>query len=77
MSVGTLFDASSSCPRFLKRDVFGIGDPSLLNIEVGVFGQKVEDALPSEARYACLYWMSHLPLVDHNDDAVMTPWCRP
>ena len=57
--------------KFLKRDVAGIGDPALLNTEAEGFEQKVENALPSEARYACLYWMSHLSLVDHGDEAVV------
>jgi hypothetical protein len=57
--------------KFLKRDMADIGDPSLLNNEVEGFEHKVEDALPSEARYACLYWMSHLSRVDQGDEAVV------
>ena len=34
----------------------GIGDPSLLNSEVKGFEEKVEDAIPTEVRYACWYW---------------------
>ena len=49
----------------------GIGDPSLLNSEVEDFDRKVKDAIPSELRYACRYWASHLSRVKHGDEAVV------
>jgi hypothetical protein len=57
--------------KLLKRDMAGIGDPSLLNREVKEFDQKVQDAIPSEVRYACRYWASHLSCVEHGDDDVV------
>jgi hypothetical protein len=35
------------------------------------FEQKVQDAIPSELRYACLYWTSHLSWVEYGDEAVV------
>ena len=55
----------------LKRDLAGISDPLLLNIEVDDFDQKVEDAMPLEVRYACRYWTAHLLRVEHGDEAVV------
>ena len=48
-----------------------IKDPSLLNAEVEGLEQKVEDAVPSEARYACRYWATHLSCVEHGDEDVI------
>jgi len=42
--------------RFLKRDMAGISDPSLLNEEVDGFEEKVREAVSPEVRYACRYW---------------------
>ena len=57
--------------KFLKRDLANIRDPSLINTKVEEFDQKVQDAVPSEVRYACLYWTAHLSCVVHGDEAVM------
>jgi hypothetical protein len=55
----------------LKRDVAGIGDPSLLNSEVDGFEAKVASALPLEVQYACRFWGSHLSHVEIGDEKVM------
>ena len=56
---------------FLKRDMAGIRDPTLLNSEVEGFEQKVWDAISSELRYACLYSTAHLSCVEYGDEVVM------
>ena len=56
---------------FFKRDMAGISDPSLLNDEVDGFEQKVNNALPTEAQYACKFWASHLMHVEFGDQAVV------
>ena len=52
---------------FLKRDVAGVSDLSLLNREVNGFEQKVREALSPEVQYACKYWASHLSQVQFGD----------
>ncbi|KAF9518945.1 hypothetical protein BS47DRAFT_1337839, partial [Hydnum rufescens UP504] len=49
---------------FLKQDVAGISDFSLLNSEVEGLEGKARDALPAEVQYACRYWASHLSSVE-------------
>ncbi|KAF9503715.1 hypothetical protein BS47DRAFT_1402150, partial [Hydnum rufescens UP504] len=56
---------------YLKRDVAGIEDASLLNSEVDGFGAKVANALPPEAQYACQFWGSHMSYVEVGDEKVM------
>jgi hypothetical protein len=57
--------------RFLKRNVAGISDPSLLNSEVDGFEGKVRDALSPEVRYACRYWAIHLSCVELGDEMMV------
>ena len=57
--------------QYLRRDIAGIGDPSLLNSEVKEFEQRVRRAILPELRYACLYWTSHLLCVEHGDKDVI------
>ncbi|KAF9514157.1 hypothetical protein BS47DRAFT_1329073, partial [Hydnum rufescens UP504] len=45
---------------FLKQDIAGISDLSLLNSEVEGLDEKVRDGLSAELQYACRYWASHL-----------------
>jgi NACHT domain len=56
---------------FLKRDVAGISNPSLLNKEVDGFEGKVRDALLPEVRYACRYWATHLSCVELGDEVMV------
>jgi len=56
---------------YLKRDVAGIEDASLLNSEVDGFEAKVANALPLEAQCACQFWVSHLSRVEVGDEKVM------
>ncbi|KAF9518438.1 hypothetical protein BS47DRAFT_1389076 [Hydnum rufescens UP504] len=49
---------------FLRQDVAGISDVSLLNSEVKGLGEKVRGALSAEVQYACRYWASHLSCVE-------------
>jgi AAA ATPase domain len=56
--------------QFLKRDIAGISDPSLLNEEVDGFEEKVREAVSPEVRYACRYWASHMVCVGFGDEMV-------
>jgi hypothetical protein len=56
---------------YLKRNLTGIRDPSLLNCEVKDFEQEVDNTVPFELRYACRYWAAHLSCVEHGDEAVV------
>jgi hypothetical protein len=42
----------------LKEDICGQGDPGVLLSDVNV--SRVQECLPPEAQYACLYWVRHL-----------------
>lgn len=54
----------------LKQDIAGIGDASLLNVEVEEFERRVENAIVLEVRYACRFWTAHLSFAEHGDSAV-------
>jgi hypothetical protein len=53
--------------NYLRWDVAGVSNPSLLNREVEGLEGKVRDALPPEVQYACRYWASHLSHVELGD----------
>ena len=42
----------------LKQDICGLRAPSILAADVE--SSRVEQALPPELRYTCLYWIQHL-----------------
>jgi hypothetical protein len=42
---------------FLKQDICGQKAPGTLVTDIGI---RVEDYLPPEVRYACIYWVQHL-----------------
>ncbi|KAF9506343.1 hypothetical protein BS47DRAFT_1428372, partial [Hydnum rufescens UP504] len=50
--------------RFLRQDIVGISDVSLLNSEVERLDEKVGNALSEEVQYACRHWVSHLSCVE-------------
>ena len=53
---------AKSCIRlmstFLKQDVCEVNAPGTLATQIE--GSRVEQCLPNEVRYACLYWIQHL-----------------
>jgi hypothetical protein len=54
----------------LKQDICGLDAPGTLLADVA--GSHVEQCLPSELQYACLYWVQHLhksnsQISDHDD----------
>jgi len=55
---------ASSCLQLmithLKRDICNIKDPSKLNDEVAGLENRVQDAIPSWLRYACVHWGQHI-----------------
>ena len=66
---------AESCIRLmstaLKRDVCCLDSPGVLATNVD--GSQVEQCLPSEVQYACLYWVQHLQKGDvqlHDNDQV-------
>ena len=44
----------------LGQNVNGIQDETVWNIDVADLEGRVKEALPSELRYACLHWESHM-----------------
>jgi hypothetical protein len=56
--------------NFLKQDICGVVDPGTLATDVE---SRVEQCLPPEVQYACLYWVQHLQNSSdqlHDDDQV-------
>ena len=56
--------------RELRRDICGIRDPSLLNIEVPDLHTHMAKAIPSYLRYACRHWSTHLSSGDLLDEVL-------
>ena len=52
----------------LKQDMAGIKDETMPNDDVVEFNEKVDRALPSQLRYACLHWASHVAAIRHADE---------
>ena len=46
--------------KFLRQNMAEIQDETMLNVEVAGLEERVEKAIPSELRYACLHWASHV-----------------
>jgi hypothetical protein len=44
--------------NFLKQDILGLDTPGILITDIE--SSRVENCLPSEVQYACLYWIEHL-----------------
>ncbi|EKM60099.1 uncharacterized protein PHACADRAFT_206297 [Phanerochaete carnosa HHB-10118-sp] len=58
----------SRCTSRLKRDICGIRDPSLLNVEVPGLLSRIESAIPAHLRYACRHWCTHLLNCELSDE---------
>ena len=50
--------------RELKRDVCGIRDPSLLNVQVLDLSNRLAKAFPLYLQYSCRHWAAHLSSAD-------------
>jgi hypothetical protein len=68
-------DLASNCLRLisnkLKRDICGLRNPGTFMADVG--SDRVEQFLPPEVQYACIYWVQHLQKSGaqlHDDDQV-------
>jgi hypothetical protein len=46
--------------KYLKEDICQIGGSSLLNSEVKDLPERLREYVPSELRYACQHWITHL-----------------
>jgi hypothetical protein len=44
----------------LRRDICGIGNPTILNNEVDDLSTRIKSNIPSHMQYACRHWASHL-----------------
>jgi hypothetical protein len=56
--------------NYLKEDICGVADPGTLAIDME---NQVDQHLPPELQYACLYWVRHLQNSRdklHDDDQV-------
>ncbi|PQE16458.1 WD40 YVTN repeat-like-containing protein [Rutstroemia sp. NJR-2017a WRK4] len=51
------FNCIKLMSTFLKQDVCGQKAPGTLVADVGI---RIEDYLPPEVRYACIYWIEHI-----------------
>ncbi|KAF9505145.1 hypothetical protein BS47DRAFT_1400678 [Hydnum rufescens UP504] len=56
---------------FLRQDIAGILDVSLLNSKVKGSEEKVRDALSVEVQYTCRYWALHLSCVELGEKRVV------
>jgi hypothetical protein len=46
--------------KSLRRDIFGINNPSLLNSEVDDLPTRIEMHIPPELQYVCHHWAWHV-----------------
>ena len=56
----------------LGQNMAGMEEETTRNIEVVDMKERVEKALPSELRYACLHWASHMMATGHADEKCLS-----
>ena len=56
----------------LGRNMAGMEDGTVRNVEVVDFEGRVKKALPSELRYACLHWASHMMATEDADEKCLS-----
>jgi len=59
---------------YLRRDVLNLGEgfDALLNEKINDLEGLLQSAFPTEVRYACLHWYSHLSQVESGDQDVVS-----
>ena len=56
----------------LKQNMLEIEDVTMRNADVVDLEDRVKKALPSELRYACLYWTSHVTAIGHVEETCLS-----
>ena len=56
----------------LRQNMAGIEDETVRNVDVADFEGRVKEALPSQLRYACLHWASHMMATEYADEACLS-----
>jgi hypothetical protein len=63
--------------KHLKRNNLGLGDPARFMSnedglkEDGITDEQVQETIPQQLRYACVYWVNHLEVANLKDEALM------
>ena len=57
---------------YLGRNMAGMEDEAMRNIDVVNLEGRVKEALHNELRYACLHWASHMMATEHADEACLS-----
>ncbi|KIL56301.1 hypothetical protein M378DRAFT_172828 [Amanita muscaria Koide BX008] len=61
----------------LKRNILGLGDPARFMStedglkEDGITDEQLQEKIPQQLRYACVYWVNHLEVAKIEDEALM------
>ena len=58
--------------KSLRRNMAGIEDETVQNVDVVDFEGRVKEAFPSELRYACLHWASHMMATGQADEECLS-----
>jgi hypothetical protein len=60
----------------LRKDICGIGDPSLFNTEVTNLKQRLVNCVSPQLRYACRFWHVHLELASTISASYLEEFCK-
>ncbi|KIL56290.1 hypothetical protein M378DRAFT_39682, partial [Amanita muscaria Koide BX008] len=61
----------------LKRNILGLGDPARFMSnedglkDDGITDKQIQEKIPQQLRYACVYWGNHLEVANIEDEALM------
>ena len=59
--------------KYLKRNILGLGDPARFMSnedglkEDGITEEQLEEKIPQQLRYACVYWANHIEVANVGD----------
>ena len=56
----------------LGKNMAGMEDEAMLNVDVADLEERVKETLPSELRYACLHWASHMMATGQADEECLS-----
>ncbi|KIL56296.1 hypothetical protein M378DRAFT_89577, partial [Amanita muscaria Koide BX008] len=62
----------------LKRNILGLGDPARFMSnedglkEAAITDEQIQEKIPQQLRYACVYWVNHLEVANIEDEALMS-----
>ncbi|KIL58135.1 hypothetical protein M378DRAFT_338848 [Amanita muscaria Koide BX008] len=63
--------------KHLKRNILGLGDPARFMSnedglkEDGITDEQLQEKIPQQLRYACVYWVNHIDVANIEDGALM------